>query len=113
MRWWYIPSSCCDERLADPLDVAQRQVALVELAVRHPLLDDPGDHRPDRRFVARGQRANRGLDPVGEHDQGRLARLRLRAGVAELALVDGRRGRGSLGRLGPPNGSAASSFARA
>ena len=49
-----------------------------------------------------GQRADRRLDAVGEHDQGRLARLRLRAGVAELALVD------DATAAGP-----ASSFARA
>ena len=35
------------------------------------------------------ERADGRLDAVGEHDQGRLARLRLRAGVAERALVDG------------------------
>ena len=55
------------------------------------------DHRPDGRLVARRERADRGLDAVGEHDQRGLARLRLRAGVAELALVDGGRGLGALG----------------
>src|SRR5258705_480156 len=40
------------------------------------------------------------LDAVGEHDQRRLARLRLGAGVAELALVDRRRGARPVGRLG-------------
>ncbi len=39
------------ERLADPLEVAERQVALVELAVVEALVDDPADHRPDRRLV--------------------------------------------------------------
>src|ERR687887_317379 len=42
-----------DERLADALEVAQGQIALVELAIAQTLLDDPLDHRPDRRLVAR------------------------------------------------------------
>ena len=37
MRRWYMPSSCADERLADPLEIAQRQIALVELAVLESL----------------------------------------------------------------------------
>ena len=43
------------------------------------------------------QRAHRRLDAVGQHDQRRLAGLRLRAGVPEPALVDGRGGLGALG----------------
>ena len=84
-----------DERRPDPLQVAQRQVALVELSVGDALLDDPRDHRPDGRLVARRQRADGRLDPVGEHDQRRLAGLRLGADVPEPALVDGRRGLGA------------------
>ena len=102
-----------DERLADPLEVAQRQVALVELAVADPLLDDPRDHRPDGRLVARRQRADGRLDAVGEHDQGGLAGLRLGPGMAEPALVDGRGGLRALGRRRPPYGAAARSLARA
>ena len=103
-----------DEGVLDPLEVAQRQVALVELAVRDALVDDPPDHRPDRRLVARGERANRRLDAVGEHDQGRLTGLRLRAGVSEPPLVDRRgRGRALLRVCSPPYGSAARSRARA
>ena len=82
------PEELADERLADPLEVAQREVAFVELPIRDAFLDDPRDHRPDRRLVARGQRADGRLDPVGEHEQGRFPRLRLRPRVAELAFVD-------------------------
>src|SRR6185503_6404336 len=53
-----------DERLSDPFQVAQGQVALVELAIRDALLDDPRDHRPDRRLVPRLERAHGGLDAV-------------------------------------------------
>ena len=77
-----------DERLADPLEVAQGQVALVELAVGDALLDDPGDHRPDGRLVARRERADRRLDAVGEHDQGRLARSAASARRGGTSLVD-------------------------
>ena len=87
------PEELGDECLADPLDVAQGQVALVELAVVQALLDDPADHRPDRRLVARCERSDGRLDAVGEHDQGRLAALRLRSGMAVAPLVD------AVGRL--------------
>ena len=101
IRVWYMPEQLADERLADQLEVAQRQVAFVELAVGDPLLDDPRDHAPDRGLVARRERADGRLDAIGEHDQRRLARLRLRA---RRAGTCGRRPR----RPGP-----ASSFARA
>ena len=62
-----------DERLADPLEVAQRQVALVELAVLEPLVDDA------RSTIARiagssrvAQRPDRRLDAVGQHQDRRL-----------------------------------------
>ena len=87
------PQQLGDERLPDPFDIAQGQVALVELAVIEPLLDDPRDHRPDGHLVARGQGTDRGLHAVGQHDQGRLARLRLGADVAVARLVH------RLGRL--------------
>ena len=38
MRRWYMPSSCATNASADPPEVAQRQIALVELAVLEPLL---------------------------------------------------------------------------
>ena len=44
------------------------------------------DHRPDRCLVARGERAHRCLDPVGEHDDRRLLGLGLGSGVTEPAL---------------------------
>src|SRR4029453_15941465 len=75
-----------DEGLPDPLDVAKREVALVELAVGEPLLDDPGDHRPDCPLVPRRERPHGGLDAVREHDPRRLPRLRLRAGVPGPAV---------------------------
>ena len=52
--------------------------------------DDAIDHRPDLRLVGLLQRANGRLDRVGEHQDGRLARLWLWPGVAEPALVDRR-----------------------
>src|SRR5204862_5904031 len=57
------PKELADERLADALDVAQSQVALVELAITDPLLEDATDHRPDGRLVARRERADGRLDP--------------------------------------------------
>src|SRR3972149_9900019 len=44
------------ERVPDAADVAQRQIALVELPVRDALLDDLVDHRPDRLRRLLGQR---------------------------------------------------------
>ena len=84
------------ERLADPLDVAQRQVALVELAVR-------SRSSMIRATIARIAASSR--DASERTDASTLSAsmmiaasrgLRLRAGVAEPALVD------RLGRLARP-----------
>src|SRR5579862_5587736 len=83
------PEELLDEGLLDRLEVAQREVALVELAVLEALRDDAVDHAPDRRLVTRLQRSDGGLDAVGQHDEGRLAALRLRPGVAEATGIDG------------------------
>ena len=47
-----VPEQLRHERVLDLLEVAEREVALVELAVGYALVDDPRDHRPDRRLVA-------------------------------------------------------------
>ena len=52
-------------------------------------------------LVARRQRPDRRLDAVGEHQDGRLARLRLGAGVAEPARRRPRRPPSPLGRREP------------
>ena len=102
------------ERVPDALEVAQRQVALVELTVADALIDDPRDHRPDRRLVARCQGANGRLDAVGQHDQGGLTGLRLGPRMTEPALVDDLARPSPPGRsASPPYGSAARSLARA
>src|SRR4029078_13416576 len=54
--------------LLDLLDVAEGQVAFVELPVGHPLVDDPRDHGPDRGLVAGREGSDGRLDAAGPHD---------------------------------------------
>src|SRR5438132_8041302 len=75
------------ERVLDALDVAEREVALVELAFRQTLAHDLVDHRADGVGVLRGQRTYRCLGAIGEHHDGGLLGARPRAGITELRLV--------------------------
>src|SRR5947207_11233409 len=75
------------ERVLDALDVAEREVALVELSVGDALVDDAVDHRADRFRILLGQRANGSFRAVGEHDDPGLLAVRTRTGIAERALV--------------------------
>src|SRR4029078_10709526 len=96
------PEKLGDERVLETFEVWEREVAFVELSVGDALVDDPRDHRPDRRLVARLERSDRRLDAVGENDQGGFSALSLRTSVAEPPLVDGRcRLRALCGREAP------------
>src|SRR4026209_2482932 len=80
------PEKLGDERVLDPFEVSEREVAFVELSVGDALVDDPRDHRPDRRLPARLEGSDRRLDAVGEHDQGGFSALWLRTRMAEPPL---------------------------
>src|SRR3989440_8550924 len=75
------------ERVLDALDVAEGEVALVELSVGDALVDDPIDHAADRLGILLGERADRRFCAVREHDDPGLLAVRTRAGVPERALV--------------------------
>src|SRR5437879_556198 len=75
------------ERVLDPLDVTEREIAFVELPVGDALVDDAVDHRADRFGIFLRERAHRRLGAVGEHDDPGLLALGPRAGVTEGALV--------------------------
>ena len=83
------PEELLHERFLDEIEIAEGQVAFVELAIGHPVRHDPGDHAPDRGFITRREGSDRRLDPVGEHDQRGFPRLRLRSGMAVSANIDG------------------------
>src|SRR4029078_5355289 len=63
------PEKLSDERVLDPFEVSEREVAFVELSVGDALVDDPRDHRPDRRLVARFERSDRRLGAVAAADK--------------------------------------------
>src|SRR5258705_8019983 len=75
------------ERVLDPLDVAEGEIAFVELSVGDALVDHAVDHGADRLGVLLAQRADRCLGPVGEHHDPGLFAVRTWSGVAERALV--------------------------
>src|SRR3989454_9814481 len=75
------------ERVLDALDVAEGQVALIELPVGDALVADAGDHATDRLGVLLGERADRCLGAVGQHHDAGLLAVGTRARVAERALV--------------------------
>src|SRR5207249_9391357 len=75
------------ERVLDALDVAEREIAFVELSIGDALVDDAIDHRTDRVGILLAERAYRRLGTVGEHDDPGLLALRTRAGVTVRALV--------------------------
>src|ERR1700716_1063547 len=77
------------ERVLDSLDVAEREIALVELPVGDALVDDAVDHRADRLGVLLRERAHRRFGAVGEHHDPGLLALGTRAGVPEGALIGG------------------------
>src|SRR5688572_29200722 len=64
------------ERVFDPLDVAQREVALVELPFGQPVADDPFHHRAYRLRLLLRERAHRRLGAIREHHDGGLFRAR-------------------------------------
>src|SRR3990172_11032249 len=76
------------ERLADHPEVAEGEVAVVELTLCHALADDTVDKLVDPLEGAVFAGSDDGLDGVGEHDDGGLTALRPRAGVAGLLRVD-------------------------
>ena len=77
-----------DQAVFDRAQFAQRQAALVELAVEQPLHGDLVDQALDARGRRLDQRAAGALHGVGQHQHGGLLGLRLGAGIAEGALVD-------------------------
>src|SRR5216683_5328044 len=76
------------ERLLDTGQIAQGEVAVVELAFFEALADDPLDQVLDSfaRMVAR--RTRRGLGAVREHQDRCLARLRPRPRIGKQRRVD-------------------------
>src|SRR5438477_681146 len=81
------PEEQLAERVLCPLDVAEREVALVKLSIRDALVDDAVDHPADRFRVLLRERTDGRLGAVGEHDDPGLFALRLRPGIPEGALV--------------------------
>src|SRR6266851_2016744 len=75
------------ESVLDALDVAEGEVALVQLPVGHALVDHAVDHRADRLGILLAERANRCLGAVGQHDDPGLLTLRTRPGIPVRALV--------------------------
>src|SRR5438046_10675123 len=75
------------ERVLDALDVAEGEVALVELSVGDALVDDAVDHRAYRLGILLGERADRRFGAVGEHHDPSLLAVRTRPGVPERPLV--------------------------
>src|SRR5207237_10566619 len=75
------------ERFLDPFDVAEREVAFVELTVADALVDDSIDHPADRLGILLAERAHRRLRAVREHHDAGLLALWTRSGIAERALV--------------------------
>ncbi len=75
------------EIFRDRLDFPHRQVALVQLPVDDAALDDVVDQllEPARRHLLEAPR--RALDRVGQRDDARLPRLRLRPAVTEALLA--------------------------
>ena len=77
-----------DEGIFDDREIAEREVALAELAVHQAL----HDHGVNGGFDSAGSGlidgAHDRLAPIADHDDGNFTRLRLGAGVAELALGD-------------------------
>src|SRR5262249_58808913 len=79
-----------DERLADPRQLLDRDVRLVELPVAHALLDDALHEAADAARRRLGERARGALDAVGKHQDRGLLGTRPRARVA-VVLAAGRR----------------------
>src|SRR4029077_5253597 len=75
------------ERVLDLFDVAEGEVAFVELSIGDALVDDAVDHPADGLRILLGERAHRRLGAVGEHDNSRLLALRTRTRISERALV--------------------------
>ena len=75
------------EALADDPHFAQRQVAVVELAVVDAALDDVVNELVDLLRRDFFQRTRRALDSVGEHDDASLLELRFRPAVTEALLA--------------------------
>ena len=71
-----------DQALANLGDFPKRESALIELSVAQPFVDQFADQpfEPGRGRVGKG--ATGALDGVGDHQDGRLAGLRLGAGIA-------------------------------
>ena len=78
-----------DRGVFDELEVAEGQVALVELTVEKPLARDLADQGLDPPGVGIGHGPGGGFHGIGEHEDRRLLRPRPWAGIAELDLVDG------------------------
>src|SRR5215210_4615774 len=70
------------------VDLAQRQLALVELAVIELCPDGAGDDVLDALWGWLLQGLHGGLDGVGEHQDAGLLALRARSGVTEVRLAD-------------------------
>src|SRR5215210_6589983 len=70
------------------VDLAHRQLALVELAVLELCPDGAGDDILDALWGWLLQGLHGGLDGVGEHQDAGLLALRARSGVAEVRLAD-------------------------
>src|SRR5690606_5772771 len=75
------------DRVADRRELAQRQVALVELAVGQAPVGPLADQRVDAGGGRLGQRAGRALDGVREHGDRDLLGAGARAGVAVVRLA--------------------------
>src|SRR5437764_318153 len=71
------------ERILDPLDVTQGQVAIVKLALGHTLHHQLFNQRRDRLGRMVTARPGRRFDRVGHHQDGALLRLRARPWIAE------------------------------
>src|SRR5205823_7294119 len=73
-------------RLFDEMEIAEREVALVQLAVANESLDHAMDMISDTFGTAILERSSRRLDGVRDHHDRRFLRPRARTGAAEVFL---------------------------
>src|SRR5438067_3225873 len=75
------------ERVLDPLDVAEGEIAFVELTVADALVDDSIDHRADRLGILLAERSDRRLGAVRQHHDPRFLALRTWSWITERPLI--------------------------
>ena len=83
-----------EERVFDLLNVAQRQIAFIQLSVAQPLIHDAINDLANRLGRGGAFRARRRFDAIGQHEQAGFARLGFGTGIAINLFIRRRRGIG-------------------